>query len=47
MKDAAAQVGFTDGLPAQFQQSFGHPIERGTAAEFRQARDLMLGTAAA
>lgn len=47
MWDAAAQVGFKDGLPAQFAQSFRHPIEQGTAAEFRQARDLMLGHTAA
>lgn len=47
MRAAAEAANFTDGLPAQFAQSFGHPIEQGTADEFRQARDLMLGTAAA
>lgn len=47
MWDAAKEVGFVDGLPAQFQQSFGHPIDQGIAAEFRQAHELMLGTAAA
>lgn len=46
MWDAAKQVGFTDGLPEQFVQSFGHPIEQGTTAEYRQARDLMLPNAA-
>lgn len=44
---AARAANFADGLPAQFAQSFGHPIEQGTAAEFRQARDLMAGSAAA
>ncbi|MFH9826760.1 Rad52/Rad22 family DNA repair protein [Streptomyces bobili] len=47
MWEAARAVNFADGLPAQFQASFGHPIEQGTAAEFRQARDLMAGSAAA
>jgi hypothetical protein len=47
MWEAARAVDFADGLPAQFQASFGHPIEQGTAAEFRQARDLMVGSAAA
>ncbi|MFI6639984.1 Rad52/Rad22 family DNA repair protein [Streptomyces sp. NPDC050504] len=47
MWEAARAVGFTDGLPVQFQQSFGHPIEQGTPAEFRQARELMVGGAAA
>lgn len=46
MWDAAKQVGFTDGLPSQFIQSFGHSIEQGTTAEYRQARDLMLPNAA-
>ena len=36
-----------DGLPAQFVSAFGHSIEQGTAAEFRQATDLMTGSAAA
>ncbi|MFF9205108.1 Rad52/Rad22 family DNA repair protein [Streptomyces sp. NPDC014986] len=47
MWEAARAVDFMDGLPAQFQAAFGHPIEQGTAAEFRQARDLMTGSAAA
>ncbi|MGW2210154.1 Rad52/Rad22 family DNA repair protein [Streptomyces sp. NPDC001781] len=44
---AARDAHFVDGLPAQFADSFGHPIEQGTAAEFRQATALMRGTAAA
>jgi len=47
MWEAARSVGFTEGLAAQFAASFGHSIEQGTAAEFRQARDLMTGSAAA
>jgi hypothetical protein len=47
MWETARAVDFADGLPAQFQSAFGHPIEQGTAAEFRQARDLMTGSAAA
>ncbi|MFE3169293.1 Rad52/Rad22 family DNA repair protein [Streptomyces sp. NPDC059224] len=47
MWDAARAVNFADGLPAQFVSAFGHPIDQGTAAEFRQARDLMTGSAAA
>lgn len=47
MWDAARAVNFTEGLPAQFESAFGHPIEQGTVAEFRQARDLMTGSAAA
>lgn len=47
MWDAARAANFAEGLPAQFQSAFGHPIEQGTAAEFRQARDLMTGSAAA
>jgi outer membrane biosynthesis protein TonB len=47
MEDAAAQANFTAGLPAQFKTSFGHPIEQGTTAEYRQARDLILGQSAA
>jgi hypothetical protein len=47
MWEAARAVNFADGLPAQFETAFGHPIEQGTAAEFRQARDLMVGSAAA
>jgi hypothetical protein len=45
---AAAQAAqFVDGLPAQFESAFGHAIEQGTAAEFRQATDLMRGSVAA
>lgn len=44
---AARAAQFTEGLPAQFAGAFGHPIEKGTAAEFRQATDLMRGSAAA
>jgi hypothetical protein len=44
---AAKDADFEEGLPAQFAGAFGHPIEQGTAAEFRQARDLMVGSAAA
>jgi hypothetical protein len=47
MWEAARAVDFAEGLPAQFQSAFGHPIDQGTAAEFRQARDLMTGSAAA
>lgn len=44
---AAKAADFTEGLPAQFAGAFGHPIEQGTAAEFRQARGLMVGSVAA
>lgn len=47
MRAAAASINFADGLAAQFQSTFGHPIEQGTAAEFREATELMRGTAAA
>lgn len=47
MWDAAKQANFVDGLPAQFATSFGHPIEDGTVEEFMQARQLMVGSAAA
>ncbi|WP_432184890.1 Rad52/Rad22 family DNA repair protein [Streptomyces tendae] len=47
MWEAARAVDFADGLPDQFVSAFGHPIDQGTAAEFRQARDLMTGSAAA
>lgn len=47
MWDAAKAAAFTEGLPAQFATSFGHPIEQGTISEIRQARDLMLGSVAA
>jgi hypothetical protein len=44
---AARDAQFVDGLPAQFADSFGHPIEQGTAAEFRQATALMRSSVAA
>ncbi|MEU6229950.1 Rad52/Rad22 family DNA repair protein [Streptomyces sp. NPDC047042] len=44
---AARAVAFEAGLAEQFVTAFGHPIDQGTAAEFRQARDLMTGSAAA
>jgi len=44
---AARAAAFVDGLPAQFESSFGHAIEQGTAAEFRQATDLMRSSVAA
>lgn len=47
MWEAARAVNFADGLPAQFADAFGHPIEQGTAAEFRQAAELMRGSVAA
>jgi len=47
MWEAARAVNFAEGLPEQFVSAFGHPIEQGTAAEYRQARDLMTGSAAA
>lgn len=47
MKTLAASINFADGLATQFQTTFGHPIEQGTAAEFREATALMRGTAAA
>ena len=47
MQQIAAAMNFADGLPAQFQDTFGHPIEQGTTAEFREATELMRGTAAA
>lgn len=43
MLAAANAVNFADGLPAQFQATFGHPIERGTVEQFREATDLMRG----
>jgi hypothetical protein len=46
MQQAAAAINFADGLAAQFQATFGHDIEQGTAAEFREATELMRGTAA-
>ncbi|WP_329291931.1 Rad52/Rad22 family DNA repair protein [Streptomyces pseudovenezuelae] len=47
MVAAARAIDFEASLPEQFVTAFGHPIEQGTAAEFRQARDLMTGSAAA
>lgn len=47
MRKLAASMNFADGLPAQFQSTFGHPIEQGTTAEFREATELMRGSAAA
>jgi hypothetical protein len=47
MWGAARAANFADGLPAQFESAFGHAIEQGTAAEFRQATDLMRGSVAA
>lgn len=47
MWDAAKQTSFVEGLPSQFASAFGHPIEDGTADEFMQARQLMVGSAAA
>lgn len=47
MWEAARAVNFADGLPAQFADAFGHPIEQGTASEFRQAAELMRGSVAA
>ncbi|NUP19233.1 MAG: hypothetical protein HOZ81_24700 [Streptomyces sp.] len=44
---AARAAQFVEGLPDQFVSAFGHPIDQGTAAEFRQARDLMTGSKAA
>jgi hypothetical protein len=46
MRAAADAVGFTNGLEAQFQSSFGHPIAEGTVSEFLHARDLLRGNAA-
>jgi hypothetical protein len=47
MRQTAVVINFADGLPAQFQATFGHPIEQGTTAEFREATALMRGTTAA
>lgn len=47
MQDLAKSINFADGLPAQFADTFGHPIEQGTAAEFREATALMRGSTAA
>lgn len=47
MLAAAKAVNFEAGLPDQFVSTFGHAIEQGTTAEFREATALMRGTAAA
>ena len=47
MQRVAKSINFYDGLPAQFQTTFGHSIEQGTAAEFREATELMRGSVAA
>lgn len=47
MRRVAASINFADGLAGQFQATFSHPIEQGTAAEFREATELMRGSAAA
>jgi hypothetical protein len=47
MQAAALAVNFADGLPDQFQSTFGHAIEQGTTAEFREATALLRGSAAA
>lgn len=47
MRQTAAAINFADGLADQFVATFGHPIEQGTAAEYREATALMRGTAAA
>ncbi|MFM9566154.1 hypothetical protein [Streptomyces turgidiscabies] len=44
---AARDAQFVEGLPAQFVGAFGHPIEEGTASEFRQATSLMRSSVAA
>lgn len=45
MMEAARAIGFEEKLPGQFKQSFGHDIKQGTAAEYRQAAELMRGAA--
>jgi hypothetical protein len=47
MLSAARAVNFEAGLAAQFESTFGHGIEQGTAAEFLEATALMRGTPAA
>jgi hypothetical protein len=47
MLAAARDANFADGLPAQFKSTFGHAIEQGTTAEFREATELLRGSAAA
>lgn len=44
MEDRAVEVGFADGLAAQFSNAYGHPIEQGTTAEFQDAYKMMGGT---
>lgn len=46
MQSLAKSINFAEGLAAQFQTTFGHSIEQGTTAEFREATALMRGTAA-
>lgn len=41
MWDAAEKNNSTDALPGNFKDYFGHPIEQGTAEEYRQAREIM------
>lgn len=41
MLEAAAASNFSDGIAAQFESYFGHPIPEGTKEEFEMARDLM------
>lgn len=43
MLAAAAEANFSAELPGQFLKEYSHPIDFGTTAEFRQARDLMTG----
>lgn len=47
MWDAAKQADFKEQLPAQFAQSFGHPIEQGSISEFLEARDRMMNPSSA
>jgi hypothetical protein len=47
MRQTAVAINFADGLAGQFVATFGHAIEQGTTAEFRQATDLMRGSVAA
>lgn len=47
MRQVAASINFADGLADQFKVTFGHPIEEGTAAEYREATALMRGSTAA
>jgi hypothetical protein len=48
MRQTAASINFDpQGLAAQFAGTFGHPIEQGTTAEFREATALMRRPSAA